>query len=330
MDHQVEEDQPYIRSVFVVVAVCVCLISCAQSSADRTHQQDSAIFNGEAISFLNDTLQRPIDDGETFHLKDSLLQEAATAYEADSNDLDNIIWMGRRLAYLHRYKDAIDIYSRGIEVHPDAPQLYRHRGHRYITVRRIDDAIRDLNKGISLAENKGRETEADGIPNKLNIPLSNLHFNLFYHLGLAYFLKADYKNAIEAYSDCLRYSDNPDLKVATADWLYLAYQRAGDSLAARQLLASIHTNMEIIENEDYLLRLLLYKGEKDPGSFADSISSPLVFATQYYGVSCWHEFKGHKAEAARLRERILASGFWPAFGFIAAEADSARLRKNSY
>ncbi len=279
---------------------------------------------------LGDTLQRPVDDDETFHLKDSLLQEAAESYDSDSNDLDNIIWMGRRLAYLHRYKEAIDIFTRGIHLHPEAPELYRHRGHRYITVRRIEDALNDLNKGISLAKNRNRETEADGIPNKLDIPLSNLHFNLLYHLGLAYYLKAEYQHAIDAYNKCMEHSDNPDLKVATSDWLYLSYLRSGDSISAHQVLDAIHSDMEIIENEDYLLRLLLYKGEKDPDSFSDSLSSPLAFATQYYGISCWHEFNGRKAEASDLRKKILESGFWPAFGFIAAEADSARLKQNGY
>ncbi len=320
-----EQERPLIRTVFILTCICLCFISCAQAPGKVSSFQDTSFFDGEVISLLGDTLQPPADDEETFHLKDSLLQEAYNAYLADSNDLDNIIWMGRRLAYLYRYKEAIHTFTRGIHIHPDSPELYRHRGHRFITVRKIDDAIHDLTKGISLAKNKPREIEPDGIPNKLNIPLSNLHFNLYYHLGLAYYLKADYQSAIGAYKECMEYSDNPDLKVATTDWWFLTYMRTGDTISAQNLLKQIHPDMEIIENNDYLMRLLLYKGQKGLSTFHSS-SDPLTFATRNYGISCWHEMNGRRAEASALRYRILESGFWPSFGFIAAEADSVRLK----
>ena len=286
-------------------------------------------IKGEAISFLGDTLQRPVDDEESLLLKDSLLQEAHEIYLIDSTDLDNILWYGRRLAYLHRYKEAINVFSKGIHLLPNAPELYRHRGHRFITLRRLDDAIADLQHGIHLAQKREIEIEPDGIPNKLEIPLSNLHFNLYYHLGLAFYLKGDYPKAIETFSACQQYAINPDLKVAVTDWLYLSYSRAGDISSAKKLLDDIHPDMEIIENDGYLSRLLLYKGEKVLPSATESSAEPsidpLIFATEQYGISCWLDLNGQKNEAASVRRHILSSDFWPAFGYIAAEADSARL-----
>ena len=55
------------------------------------------------------------------------------------------------------FRDAIDVYSRGIARHPGEPRLYRHRGHRYITVRDFDRAI-DLLKSIPLPEDRQRAT----------------------------------------------------------------------------------------------------------------------------------------------------------------------------
>ncbi len=326
MDHLQEEEQPLLRSVFMFSCLCLCFISCAQTPEKNSAIYDEPLYHGEAISFLGDTLQAPVDREEIYHVKDSLLKEANTAYLADSNDLENIIWMGRRLAYLHRYKEAIQIFTRGISIHPKASELYRHRGHRYINVRRIDDAIQDLTTGIVLLENRSHAQEADGIPNELNIPLSNLHFNLFYHLGLAYYMQADYDNAITAFRSCMKYSDNPDLKVATSDWWYLSYMRSGDTLSAAKLLESIHPDMEIIENKNYLNRLLLYKGVKNSTTFSAIAPNPLENATKNYGLSCWYEINGNPNEASVLRRNILASGFWPAFGYIAAEADSARTK----
>jgi len=41
-------------------------------------------------------------------------RSAEKKYKADSSNDEHIIWYGRRLAYLGKYKEAIGIYSRGI------------------------------------------------------------------------------------------------------------------------------------------------------------------------------------------------------------------------
>src|SRR5512134_1948611 len=87
------------------------LATCNPSPQTTSSLSPLPEINGEAISFLGDTLQRPTEDEITFHQKDSLLQESYAMYLADSTDLDNIIWYGRRLAYMHRYKEAINIFT---------------------------------------------------------------------------------------------------------------------------------------------------------------------------------------------------------------------------
>ena len=82
------------------------------------------------------------------------LNEARELYEKDPKSVDRIIWLGRRTAYLGRYKDAIKIYTDGINQFPTDARLYRHRGHRFITLRCFDDAIADLEKASKLI--KGR------------------------------------------------------------------------------------------------------------------------------------------------------------------------------
>ena len=93
------------------------------------------------------------------------LATARRALAADPDDPDNIIWVGRRLGYLWRMSEAIAVYSEGIELHPDCARLYRHRGHRYISVRRFDDAIVDLEQRdqpwlVGEAWRRGKEREA--------------------------------------------------------------------------------------------------------------------------------------------------------------------------
>ena len=152
----------------------------------------------EAISLLGKQLYRSALQGDLEQLQ-SNLNQAQTDYEQNPNDPELIIWLGRRTAYLWRYHDAIDIYSKGIATHPNYPKLYRHRGHRYISIREFDKAIADLEKAARLTENMPDEIEPDGAPNKHNIPRGTLKFNIWYHLGLAHYLKGDLENAMGAY-----------------------------------------------------------------------------------------------------------------------------------
>ena len=71
---------------------------------------------------------------------------AKSKWEQNQTDVETIIWYGRRAGYLFRLNEAIKIYSRGIELHPDEPRLYRHRGHRYISVRQFDGIRLDPRK----------------------------------------------------------------------------------------------------------------------------------------------------------------------------------------
>jgi len=74
--------------------------------------------------------------------------------------------------------------------------------------------------------------------------------------------------------------------------------------------------------------LLFYRGIRDETSTLDSLSAAgeLPFVTGAYGVASWHLVEGDTARARALFEQIVATGQWPAFGFIGAEVDLARLK----
>lgn len=88
--------------------------------------------------------------------------------------VDNLIWFARRKGYLGHYKDAIEVLTAGVTKFPKDARMYRHRGHRYITLRCFDDAIVDLDKAAKLIKGKPDEVEPDGLPNAQNIPTSTL------------------------------------------------------------------------------------------------------------------------------------------------------------
>ncbi len=254
------------------------------------------------------------------------LAEAEAEFERDPRNPDRIIWVGRRLAYLGRYRDAIDVFSEGIEMHPQNYALYRHRGHRYITVRQFDEAVADLEKAAALSKGVPDEVEEDGAPNAAGVPRSTSHSNIWYHLGLAYYLKGDFDNALRCYKVCMDFSKiNDDMLVATADWLYMTYRRLGREEDARAVLDLIKEQMDILENSAYHQRLLMYKGMVEPDSLMNaSDMTELNLLTQGYGVANWYYVNGDKARAKALLEKIVEGSYWPAFGFIAAEADLKR------
>jgi tetratricopeptide (TPR) repeat protein len=256
---------------------------------------------------------------------DRHLAEARAAYEADPADPDKLIWVGRRLGYLWRMNEAITVYTEGIERFPDYAPLYRHRGHRYISIRKFAEAERDLEQAAELIEGKPDVIEQDGMPNEKNIPLTTLGFNVWYHLGLArlfQFDKGKHDGAVAALQEAMKYTRGyDDNRVAVTYWLWLF---GNDDSAA--LLVPIDKNMSIIENRAYFELLLLFKGERMRKQvFSGRKATDLDRATLGYGVAMYEAWKS-KGERARTERalavlREVANGpYWPAFGQIAAEA----------
>jgi len=247
--------------------------------------------------------------------------EAKENYEANTDDVDNIIWYGRRTAYLGKYNDAIEIYSAGIKKFPEDPRLYRHRGHRYISLRKFDKAIIDLVRAGQLIRDIENEIEPDGMPNAMNIPVSTLHGNIWYHLGLAYYLKHDYKKAYDAYNKCRESGNLDDNIVSSTHWLYMIQRRLDNKELANKMLEPITSKMDIIENQSYHELCKLYKGLIPADSLLQTdTGSPSNDAVRY-GIANWYFYNGNTEKAREIMEVLVESKSWSSFGYIAAESD---------
>ncbi|KPK66471.1 MAG: hypothetical protein AMS21_02290 [Gemmatimonas sp. SG8_38_2] len=281
----------------------------------------------QALSLLGEALYAPELPQEIRADYEAKLAQATADYRADPDDADAIIWYGRRTAYLGDYLKAIAIYSEAIEKHPDDARMYRHRGHRYITTRQLDAAIIDLRKAAQLVAGAEDQVEPDGLPNALGIPTSTLQSNIWYHLGLAYYLKGDFESALEAYRECMKVSTNPDMQVATSYWLYMTLRRLGSEDEASIVLAPIDAEMEIIENDGYHQLLLMYKGELPLEALLTEAEGDdgVQNATLGYGIGNWHAYNGRPKQAETVFRTVLHSPQWAAFGYIAAEADLERM-----
>lgn len=240
---------------------------------------------------------------------------------------DNIIWYARRKGYTGLYKDAIDALTIGLAKFPNDPRMYRHRGHRYITLRCFDDAIKDFEAAARLIKGKSDEVEPDGLPNAKNLPTGTLQSNIWYHLGLAYYLKGHFEKAVKAYKEVQKVSTNNDMRIAAAHWHYMTLRRLGRKTEALKVIAPFAGMVEIIENDDYLKLVKLYRGErtaddliKEMGSEAKTLGS----ASLGYGLGNWLYNNDRRVEAMEIFRKIAAGDQWASFGYIAAEADLER------
>jgi tetratricopeptide (TPR) repeat protein len=247
----------------------------------------------EVISLLGKKLYATPATGEKLLKLEMDLKDAMIRVERDPEDPENLILYGRRLAYLWRYHEAIEVYSKGIAAFPDYAMLYRHRGHRYISTRASE--------------------------------LNDHDFDIWYHLGLAHYLEGDFDQAHEAYRNCLAASGDDDAKIAISNWLYITLRRLGQEQDALGVLEDITEEMDVVENQSYHNLLLFYKGLPSEEKIrAAAEASDLDLATTGYGLGCWYLYNGEPEKAKELFENICGTSYWPAFGFIAAEAELFR------
>jgi tetratricopeptide (TPR) repeat protein len=261
----------------------------------------------EVISLLGRKLYAEPATGERLAQLEDELKQAAVALEANPHDPERIILYGRRLAYLWRYNEAIDVYTRGLASFPDNAMFYRHRGHRHISTRRFEQAVADLTRASELNQDD---------------------FDIWYHLGLAHYLRGEFESALRAYRSCRRTAQDDDSIIAVSHWLYMTLRRLQREDEASEVLGEIRAGMAVEENQSYHELLLFYKSERSRNEILTlTEASDLDLATLGYGVGNWYLYNGDPEKAATMFKRIVEVAYWPAFGFIAAEVELYRMQK---
>jgi tetratricopeptide (TPR) repeat protein len=171
------------------------------------------------------------------------------------------------------------------------------------------------------------EVEPDAAPTGTE-PLGTLQGNIWYHLGLAYYLRGEFSRAAPSFRAALNLSRNDDSRVAASDWLYMSLRRLGRTAEAETVVRPFGPEVRVVENGSYLRRIRMYRGELPPDSLLDATGrSALEMATQAYGVGNWYLYNGRQSEAEAVFWRITSAENWAPFGYIAAEADLRRLTR---
>ena len=252
---------------------------------------------------------------------DGAIDKADRALAADPGNVNLMIAAGRARDNQWQYTEAITIYSLAITKAPDDVRGYRFRGHRYISTRRFDLAVIDLEKAVALAPSS---------------------FDVAYHLALAYFLTGRFDRAAAVYRgcldtkkpagplpdgwrDCSTVGADDESRIAISDWLYRTLRRSGRHDEAKRLLGTVAEGLPIKENEAYYRALLFYKGVRTEDQVLDAAAFDTnTGVTTGYGVGNQYLVEGQTERACAVFRRLVEAEQWNGFGFIAAETDLTR------
>jgi len=231
------------------------------------------------------------------------IARADSALRADPRNVDKIIALGVAQSGVRQFREAVATFTRGLAIAPADPMLYRWRGHRYLSLRELDRAMADLTHGFSL---------------------DSTNYGILYHLGIVRFAKGDFAGAADAFARAQRRPPDGGELAGATDWLWMSLMRAGRLADATTMLAR-RPDSVVVANA-YARRLKLYRGEISPDSvFTPADTSDIQVAMLSYGLGNWYLVNGDTARARRQFERSIASGGWPAFGFIMSEVELRRL-----
>src|SRR5215218_705719 len=108
-----------VLSLCLCSCLCLCLIltGCAAELPRPAAVPAPPAASAEAVSFFGEPLVPAILPAAVKAERETKLAEARAAVERSPGDAEALIWLGRRTAYLGRYRESIEIFSRGIEQH---------------------------------------------------------------------------------------------------------------------------------------------------------------------------------------------------------------------
>ena len=232
------------------------------------------------------------------------IARAQQALSADPRNVDRIIALGIAQSGVRQFREAIETFSKGIEIAPNNAMLYRWRGHRYLSVREFDKSLADLTRGFQL---------------------DSTNYGVLYHLGIVRYLRGEFDRAAELFARAQKRAPEPGELAGSTDWLWMSLSRANRAAEAKAMLDRRPDSLQI--NNAYTTRLKLYRGEITPEQvFTPADTADVQVATLSYGLGNWYLLRGDRAKAREYFERSVKSGGWPGFGFIVSEAELRRLR----
>lgn len=254
----------------------------------------------------------------------ALVEESLFDIEKEPNEPSHY---GRAGFYRWKMMDingALEIFDKGTENCPESHELYWYKTLVKTTMRDLVGAIADAERAVSLIKGKtdhGFDMRIFMYPDPHRPYQHTVHFTIWYHLGMAYYLTGDLQKAKQAYLECGNFIYGYCSLVARSCWFYPVLRELGEYDQAAALMAGIDADVKIITDVPYREQSLLFKGThsvSDIQANVDSDGKLNIF--QEYAVAYWHYTHGDLDRAKVLFERVCARPEIGAYVQIAAEA----------
>ena len=242
--------------------------------------------------------------------EDIAIAQAALRIAPDREE--SHFWLGRRLGYAGRICEAIDVFSKGLEVFPDSYTLRRYRARHLARARQFDLALTDYRDALALMDSGPDYFEPDGLPNKVGLTIGTYRSNIIYYHAQTSFATGDYRTVIDGMAKALALAPEfarDDMRVPTAYWTYLAYRKMGEHDKARAVIDAIEPGLKLIENDIYYQALQVMQGRLTAADLEGTADSTIKFA-----IAMEHRFSGEEAAAKAMLSEIIdenAQGHWP-------------------
>lgn len=291
-----------MRRLVSYIAVLFLTIGAGIACADETARE----------TLIGTQISTPAWSNETRVRLEKDLEIARAVMTIAPEREDSHIWLGRRLGYLTRNGEAIEVFSTGLEQFPDSYKLLRFRGRHLARNRDFERAIADYKRAAEMVEGIQDSYEPDGIINARHQYLGSYRSNIHYYLGQTSWAVGDYQATLDgmkrAASEPLVQHD--DRRVATGFWQYLALRKLGRHEEAEAVVAAIPEGLELVENHDY------YSGVR---FFKDTLSEeellPRAGLNARFGIAMVHLIEGRTQKADEMLRQLVSNssqGYWPA------------------
>jgi tetratricopeptide (TPR) repeat protein len=235
---------------------------------------------------------------------------ARAALAADPRNVAKIIDLGVAQSGARQFREAIETFTRGLQIEPNNALLLRWRGHRYLSVREFDKAYADLMRGSTIDPSI---------------------YGIWYHLGILQYIRGDFNAAAASFAKAQPIAPDGGELAGSTDWLWMSLSRAGRAAEAKAMLDGHPESRLPAVTNAYTRRLQLYRGEIGPVAMLTAADTDDVqIATLAYGLGNWYLVRGDKVLARIAFERAVeAKDGWPGFGFIVSEVELKRIGVSS-
>jgi tetratricopeptide (TPR) repeat protein len=251
--------------------------------------------------------------------------KADEARKANPKDMALLLRAAAERDQLFRFSESAELFTEALGLMPDNPRILRLRGHRYLSLRRFDEAENDLRASLT------------AVPESFEASLM---------LGITLYMQGKFAESADIMGKCLAQTgehtpvqgmqsckgmmSNPNAGSAMLDWRYRSLLRAGRQDEAAEALKQINAEWKPAGNAANLRALRVAQGSMtSEEALKLEPRAGLDYLTVLSGIAVQQLVAGKTEEACRMFKQAQMDNYWSGFGMILAEVELAKHSKDA-